>query len=98
MTLEQHNEQVDPTAFLLTLGTIFLAVIGVFLVIFSLTYIQDLQTLQDVPNMVWSMVCGQPTESGVALPLMITLSLLAFLASGVLYGVRWWIVRKEKQS
>lgn len=80
--------------FILTIAMVFLLVIGVMMLLFSFTYIQDLETLRNVPNLVWNFACGQPIESGVTLPLLLTLTILSFLTTGVLFGVQRWLLRR----
>lgn len=79
--------------FLLTVVMVFMGVVGMFMLLFSLTYINDLQTLRSVPDLIWNFACGQPMENGIILPLLLTLSIVSFLTGGVLFGVRWWLLR-----
>jgi hypothetical protein len=91
---EHPPESPYDTVFLLTLGTVFAAVIGVSMLVFSLTYVQDMAALAAVPDQIWNWLCGQPIESSITLPLLLTLSIVSFLTSGVLFGVRWWLQRR----
>lgn len=70
--------------YLYTLGTIFLATTGFTLLVFSLAYAKDLETLRTVPNAIWSAICGVPTENGITLPLLMTMSTLSFMGVGVI--------------
>jgi len=67
-----------------------------FFLISGLAYVQDLDTLRNVPNAIWNLVCGLPLESGVTLPLQWAISIVAFLAAGMLSGVRWWVSRRQE--
>lgn len=94
----KNDTQEGPydAAFLLTLTIILLVVFGSFFLIFGLAYVEDLDTLRNVPNAIWNLVCGLPVENGVTLPLLWTISIVAFLAAGVLAGARWWISRGQE--
>ena len=83
---------------MLLAGIVFLLIFGVTMAMFSFTYIQDMATLRNVPNLIWNFACGRPQESGVTLPLLLTISIVSFLGSAVLYGWRWWILRTEDRS
>jgi hypothetical protein len=62
---------------------------GVTLVLMSAAYIRDLEYLRQVPGMVWSFLCGVPTENGVALPAMLSIGTVALLAGGGMLGWYW---------
>ena len=81
--------------FWLLLGMVFLIVMGVLMAIFSLTYIHDLATLRNVPDLIWNFACGKPLEGETSLPLLLTLSIVSFGGSVALGGWRWWIQRKN---
>lgn len=85
-----QHKQTDELSFGITLAIVFLLVFAVFMLIFSLTYIKDIQMLRDVPNLIWNWACGQPIDNETTLPLLLTLSILAFAISGILYGWQWW--------
>ncbi|GAB4518020.1 MAG: hypothetical protein OHK0046_25250 [Anaerolineae bacterium] len=89
------SQPASETAFYLLMGIIMLVIMGVFTAVFSLTYIHDMSMLQNVPEMVWTMICGQPSSSGTTLPLLVTISLVSFIGSGVLFVIRWWILRRS---
>ncbi len=76
------------TDFFLTLGMAFLLSTGFTLLVFSLAYAKDLQTLRTVPGAIWSAICGRPVDDGLTLPLMFTLSTVAIIWSGALYGYK----------
>jgi hypothetical protein len=88
---KQPKESIYETEFLLLIGIVFLVVIGMLMAMFSVTYIQDMSTLRNVPDILWDFTCGRPTEAGTTLPLLLTISIVCFLVSGVLSGWRWWI-------
>ncbi|MBN1965607.1 MAG: hypothetical protein JW910_13235 [Anaerolineae bacterium] len=72
--------------FLATLAMLFLLGAGVTLLLFSLAYLQDLETLRTVPDAIWNFVCGRPVEGGIGLPLLLTVGTLSLLGSGVLFA------------
>jgi hypothetical protein len=79
-------------------GIIFLVTLAAITLMFSMAYLDDLNTLRNAPGLVWSFVCGRPTENGVTLPLLLTVSILAVLTSGVLMAGRWWLGRDSRKS
>lgn len=85
------------TPFVLLLAMVFITTIGVFVLMFSFTYIKDLQTLTSVPDILWDFTCGRPNAYGSTLPLLLTLSIVCFLATGVLYVVRRRLIHRAKQ-
>lgn len=91
-TLNPNNEQPqeNPEDFIWTLVTTMLLVLSIMLLVFSLLYIQDLRTLRELPGILWNFVCGVPSENGIVLPLMLTLSTLSFLATGAVWGYSRW--------
>jgi len=105
-TLPENTQNETPQStvvvldlpFYLMISMIFLSVIGVFTFMFSFTYIQDLATLSEVPDILWDFTCGRPVEGGIGLPLLMTLSIVAFLSSGVMYGWRRWLLGKASTS
>ena len=94
---EQPTQPSSPydTDFMLILGMVCLVVLGLTLALFSVAYIKDLQTLRNVPNLVWNFACGKPIDNDITLPLLLTLSILSFLGTGILYGVRRWLGRNQ---
>lgn len=84
--------------FTLLLGMVFLIVVGVFSLMFSFTYIRDLATLQNVPDILWDFACGRPVDNGIALPLLLTISIVSFLGTGILFGWRKWILRQPQPT
>lgn len=85
------NQKAAERDFLLSMAIVFMLVMGLMMLMFSLAYLKDLQTLRELPDMVWSFVCGRPVENGIALPLLLTLSLVSFLGSGLMYAIKRWI-------
>lgn len=72
--------------FMLTLAMVFLLTMGVMMLIFSSAYLRDLQTLREVPDAIWSAICGQPVEGGIALPLLFTVGTLSFFGSALIFA------------
>jgi Na+/H+ antiporter NhaA len=96
--MQQTNQQVTDTQISteelklgLLIGIAFSITIGVVLSIFSVTYLRDLETLRNVPDAIWSFVCGKPVEGGITLPLLLTLTVMSFLSSGLLAIWHWRI-------
>lgn len=69
----------------LLLLTALLVGFGGAMLVISAAYLQDLRMLSDVPELVWAFVCGVPTGDAGLLPLFITLALVAFIATGLLW-------------
>jgi hypothetical protein len=88
---DKHDEKLAERNFLLSMAIIFMLVLGLMMLMFSLAYLNDLQTLQNLPDMIWSFVCGRPVENGVTLPLLLTFSMVSFLGSGLLYATKRWM-------
>ena len=89
-----HNPAEDNTATdwaLVRLVAISMLVgFGVVMFATGMAYVKDLDTLRNVPNMVWDCVCGRPVESGIILPLLLTLGTLSILVGvGVWLAGRW---------
>lgn len=93
--LEQPTE--NPSAvdagFVYTLIIVMLVVFGAFTLLSSLFYIKDITTLRNVPNLVWDFICGQPIDSEITLPLLLTISMVMFMASGIVYAWKRWTSR-----
>jgi hypothetical protein len=60
---------------------------GVTLLFISGAYIQDIETLQRVPESVWLFVCGVPTQDPTILPLLVTSAIVALVLAVVLIVV-----------
>jgi hypothetical protein len=52
---------------------------GLTLLVLSATYLRDLAVLANAPFLVWSALCGQPIDSPLTVPLLVSLSMLAVL-------------------
>jgi len=76
-------------------GGIAAATMAVFFAAFAMTYVKDLAMLREFPGMIWSFACGKPVEGGPVLPALLTLSIVASLASVMLFGWRWWLGRSR---
>ncbi len=61
---------------------------GVTLFAFSLIYVRDLRTLQELPELVWAFVCGVPKDDQVTLPILVLLSAGSFAAALGVWGWR----------
>lgn len=79
-----------------------LQIAGYMLVGFSVTvlflstaYIKDIETLQQIPELVWGFICGVPNQSDTTLPLLLTISTLALLGGIGLLGFGRWISRRQ---
>jgi protein SCO1/2 len=77
-----------PPSLALVLTVVLLVSFGAVLLLLSAVYVQDIRTLRDLPATLWSFLCGVPTESAYALPLLVLLSLAAFAAAGLIWGWR----------
>lgn len=88
----------DDIRFMLLVAIAFLLTIGVVFALFGTAYIQDMETLRNLPNLIWSFACGQPVENNVTLPLLFSVSIVSFLGSGILAGWRWWLKRRHRPA
>jgi hypothetical protein len=57
---------------------------GLTMFILSIAYAKDLVTLASVPFAIWSSLCGQPTDSPLALSVLVSMSVISFVAGGAL--------------
>lgn len=80
-------ETLDTHDYGLMLTSVVLLTVGVTLLLFSIAYIRDLQTLANVPNAIWDAICGRPDPESLKLPILMSGAVLAFVASG---GVHMW--------
>jgi len=97
-TQDRHDLDGLEPEFIRLLGIIMLFTLGVMLFIFSLALMKDLATLSKAPELVWAFICGAPSEDGPALPLMLTLTTLAFGAGIGLTGWHIWQRRKQHDT
>jgi hypothetical protein len=77
-------------SFPLLVTAISLVSFGITMVVMAAAYTSDLNKLINAPFEVWSALCGQPGDSPLILPLLITMSMLAILiGAGLLlwYGI-----------
>lgn len=86
MTARSTSPQEKYTSLAALVITTLLLTFGAVLLLFGILYVKDMQTLSDLPNALWSFICGIPVESGVTLPLLIMLALLAFAGAGLAWG------------
>ncbi|MCB9453166.1 MAG: hypothetical protein H6672_17165 [Anaerolineaceae bacterium] len=67
---------------------------GVMMILTGMFYVKDLETLRNVPTMVWDFVCGRPVDSGITLPLLLTLGTLSILIGAGVWMMGRWRSRK----
>lgn len=75
------------TSFALTFSSVALISFGLTMLLMSVIYAKDLSLLINAPLAIWSAVCGQPSSDPLTLPLLITLSGVAFVAGLVLFVI-----------
>jgi hypothetical protein len=63
---------------------------GLTMFLFSAAYVKDIQTLARAPELVWAFICGEPSEFGVTLPLLLTIGTLSVLGGAGALVWRWW--------
>jgi hypothetical protein len=64
---------------------------GATLLALTLAYIEDVALLARAPEAVWLFVCGVPTDSEMALPLLAGLGTLTLVVGvGMIALARWW--------
>ena len=90
--------RTESLRFWLLAAIVFLVTLAVITLMFSMAYMDDINTFRNAPELVWNFVCGVPTDNSVTLPLMLTATILALLTSGVLAVGRWWLGRDSRQS
>jgi hypothetical protein len=73
----------------LTVAIVMLLAFGATMLIFSLLYVRDLRLLREVPEAIWGLICGVPSEDGLVLPILVLISTLSFLAAAALWGYHW---------
>jgi hypothetical protein len=87
----QQDDMVPQDVFITQMVIIFLIATGITLLLFSVAYIRDLQTLRNVPDAIWDALCGRPTDDGITLPLLLTSSTLMFITAGGLAVWQRWL-------
>jgi len=70
-----------------------LASFGVTMLLFSMAYARDVQTILRAPELIWDFICGRPDPGGPALPLMLTLGTLALIGSAAV--MVWTRLRRK---
>jgi hypothetical protein len=83
----QQDDMIPQDVFVTQMVIVFLIATGATLLLFSVAYIRDLETLRNVPSAIWDALCGRPTDDGITLPLLLTMSSLMFIAAG---GLAVW--------
>lgn len=102
--ISTHTAHRNPedTRFLLLMGIVFLATVGTFAGVFGFTYVQDIETLNNLPDLIWNFACGRPVASEVTLPLLMSMSIVCFLTAAVMGAIRYWLKinmkRKKRES
>ncbi|GAB5491889.1 MAG: hypothetical protein Phog2KO_21040 [Phototrophicaceae bacterium] len=76
--------------FYILVAMIFFIVIGGIMLLFAVTFINDMQTLRNVPDALWNFICGTPIDNNVTLPLLLTIAIVCF---GISAGLQIWRVR-----
>lgn len=66
---------------------------GVTMLLFSMAYARDVQTILRAPELIWDFICGRPDPGGPVLPLMLTVGTLALLGGVVVTG--WTRLRRR---
>lgn len=62
---------------------------GITMLVFSMAYVQDMALLARAPELVWAFICGQPTEEGIALPILLLLSSITITGGLGLLAWTW---------
>ena len=86
---DNHSINENRRFFILT-AIIFFVVIGAIMLLFAMTFINDMQTLRNVPDALWNFICGTPTDNNITWPLLLTLAILCFCISA---GLQVWRLR-----
>lgn len=73
------------TSFAMTFSSVAMISFGLTMLLMSVIYTRDLSLLVNAPLAIWSVVCGQPSNDPLTLPLLVTLSGTALLAGLVLF-------------
>jgi len=87
-TLNQTPNRRDPLPLVTLVIMAMLLSFGGVLLLLGVFYVRDIQTLRDLPDVLWSFICGIPVENGATLPLLIMLSLVSFAGAGLAWGWR----------
>lgn len=90
-TPAQVRRSPEETRFYLLVGSAALITFGLMFLFFGVVYLGDLAALSSAPELIWNFICGQPILSDTTAPLLMTLGLLALLASGVLFVARRFV-------
>lgn len=88
------TERQPDSTFGMTLVLVLLISFGVTMFVFSLIYVRDLRTLQEIPDLVWAFVCGTPKDDNVTLPILVLLSACSFAAAIGVWG--WCKIRARR--
>lgn len=89
-TVSDETQQPDLKTLI---GVPLLISFGITMLIMSLAYVQDVALLARAPELVWAFICGQPTDEGVALPILLLLSTVTI--TGGLGLLAWAWMRKR---
>ena len=85
-----ESRNIYDTEFVLTIGIVFLLSFAVMMLLIGIANIRDLEMLKTAPELVWNFICGRPVDGNIGMPLLLTLSIVGFLASGALFGWKIW--------
>lgn len=93
--IQKQKPPVDELdhGFIRLLVIVVLFTVAVVLFVMSLALMEDISTLSKAPELVWAFICGAPSETGPALPLMLTLTTLAFLGG---IAILVWHIWKQR--
>ena len=83
--------------FLFSLAAMFAIIVGIILFIFSLAYVDDIETLKNAPDLIWAFVCGRPNDANIVVPLVMTLSVLSLVTSAILFAFSRYLKHRDLQ-
>ena len=87
-TLNQTPNTRGQTPLVILVVMTLLLSFGAVMLLLGVFYVRDIQTLRNLPDVLWSFICGIPVESGATLPLLIMLALASFAGAGLAWGWR----------
>jgi hypothetical protein len=79
--------KLQRSGFALTMLCVALTSFGLTMLLMSVIYMRDLAFLVNAPLVVWSAICGQPSNDPLTLPILVTLGSAALLIGIVLIVV-----------
>ncbi|MGB1285215.1 MAG: hypothetical protein ACPG7F_01680 [Aggregatilineales bacterium] len=96
--LESARHNTEDVRFALLTGIVFLVTVGFIAGLFGFTYVQDVETLGNLPELIWNFACGRPESNNVTLPLLMTMSILCFASSALMGIARIWLKKSQKHK